>query len=343
MDFSRFVGIDVGKAELHAAVLGPKSRDYLLDGAYDHDTPGISSLVRALGDPGNVLVVVENSGRLCERLVFVLHAEGFFVWLCTPNALAQGTLGMNRLKDDPHDARQLALLARTYREQAVQWAPDDPKVERLRRMRSRRRQLVRDRTRIMNQTASEKAGHAADALVLRQLAQQKALLDNLLADIEKEIEGLVASIPGYARKGKVLASIPSIGKVMATQALILTEGFTKITSPEAFAAFVSTAPYARASGASGRKSRKVSKKGDRRTKAILCCGVVSSATRPKGFWREDYLRLIEEGRHHNDAINVIINKVIRLMFALVMKDETFDKKKYLENRRPKLDRKLQLS
>lgn len=346
MEFTHFIGIDLGKAELHAATLDAAGKACAAPEVHPHTAAGISRLAGAmarLGDPAGVLVVLEDTGRLCERLVAALHAEGFFVWVVPPAALSRGTLGMNRLKDDPYDARQLALVAMTHRRQARRWEPADPDIDRLGRLFAYRRQLVRDRTRLKNRRTSEMDGLRPMDVAIRGYGEQLALLDRQIAGVEAEARALIKANKGIRRMHRILTSIPGVGTQTATRVIAMTGGFKRVASAKALAAFICSAPYAKASGTSGRKSRKVSRKGDRRTKALFCCGIVSTATRARGFWREDYRRMIDSGRHHNSAVNALINKVIRLIYTLVNTDQVFDRKKYLENKRSALDKPLHAS
>jgi transposase len=346
MKFSHFVGIDIGKFEILVGVLASDQFACRKAEQFDYTVKGVSALLSMLdevGTCGELLVLMENTGKYCEKLMAALHGAGHFVWLCSPSVLANGTLGMNRLKDDAYDARQLALVARTYQADARRWEPLSPDVDRMARLWSRRKQLVKDRVRAMNQRTSEMDGFKPEPLFVAQLDAQVTLLSDHIKAVEDQLAGLLKTSEGLRRKTAIMASIPAVGPQIAMRVIIITGAFEKIKTAKALAAFVSSAPYAKSSGTSGRKSRKVSKKGDRRSKSLFCMGVVSTALRPKGFWRQEYLRLLDQGHAHNSAINAIINKIIKLIFKLVETDQKFDKKKYLENKRSAIAKKLHVS
>lgn len=346
MKFSHFVGIDVGKFELLVGVLASDQFQCRKAEQFEYTVKGVTALLSMLdgvGTCGELLVLMENTGKYCEKLIAALHGAGHFVWLCSPVVLSNGTLGMNRLKDDPYDARQLALVAKTYQAEARRWEPLSPDVDRMSRLWARRRQLVKDRVRAMNQRTSEMDGFKPEPLFVAQLDAQVNLLSDHIKVVDDELAALLKSSEALRRKAAIMVSIPAVGSQIAMRVLILTGAFEKIKTAKALAAFISTAPYAKSSGTTGRKSKKVSKKGDRRSKSLFCMGVVSTALRPKGFWRPTYLKLLDQGHSHNSAINVIINKIIKLIFKLVQSDQKFDKKKYLENKRSAIARNLQVS
>jgi transposase len=346
MKFSHFVGIDIGKFEILVGVLGADQLACSKAQAFDYTVKGVSailSLLEETGTCGQLLVLMENTGKYCEKLLAALHGDGHFVWLCSPAVLTNGTLGLNRLKDDPHDARQLALVAKTYQAQALRWEPLTPAVERMSRLWSRRKQLVKDRVRAMNQHTSELDGFKPEPLFLAQLDAQIDLLDEHVKAVECELAALLKTSPDLKRKAAIMTSIPGVGDQISTRVLIITRAFEKIKTPKALASFISSAPFAKTSGTTGRKSRRVSKKGDRRTKSLFYMGVASTALRKDGFWRNEYLRHIEAGHHHNSAINRIINKIINLIFKLVQSDQKFDRKKYIENKQSAIAKMLQLS
>ncbi len=337
MEFKHFIGIDVGKTELCAASIDQAAKAASQALRHPNTREGIEGLIASLAGtaPGEVLVLVENTGSYCELVVETLHAEGFFVWLAAPDILQKGLLKLNRLKDDPHDARMLAMVACTHCKDAVRWEPVPEDVKRLRSLHRRRSQIIRDHTRKCCQLHAESSRAHPDPFIVAQLKEDIKHEGICIQQVNEEINRLAAGSPLIHRLVTLLVSIPGIGRENALNIIIITECFTKIISFKQLAAYICTAPYAKVSGTSGRQSRRVSKVGDRKSKSLLYLGVVSTATRSNGFWHQDYIRYTKAGKHHLVAINNIINKVIKIIYAIVKhKDrKPFDKELYFKNRR----------
>lgn len=336
MGFKYFIGIDVGNSELFEARIDTKAACSSQAVCHKNNDEGIKGLLERLGKLGckrsSVLVLIENTGSYCERVTASLGKAGFYVWLAAPNILEKGLLKLNRLKDDPHDARMLAMAARTHQAEAVKWQPGHPDVEELRDLQQRRDQIVEDRKRKLNQLHAQNSRLAPNALTIKQLKAGIEADNAMEKEVKDCIKALEKTSETIRKQLKSLKSIPGIGQQNAIHIIISTKGFTKFKHHKQFAAHVCTAPYARSSGSSGSKVRRTSKKGDRKAKARLYMAILATTTRKKGFWKDDYLRYIGQGKHHLMAINNIINKVIKLVFTIAPKGKTFDKDLYLKNR-----------
>jgi transposase len=344
MEFKYFMGIDIGKTDLFAAVIEGASKATPAPQRYANTSEGIEQLIASQDGrvPGEVLVLIENTGHYGELLIETLHAKGFFVWLEAPNVLQKGLLKLNRLKDDPHDARMLASMARTHRDDAVRWEPAPADVQLLRDLHRRRSQIIRDRTRKYNQLHAENSRPRPNQVFVDQFKAGIKFDDDMVKQVNTEIDRLVASSQLIKRLIALLVSIPAIGRENALNIIIITECFTKIVGFKQLAAYICTAPYAKVSGTSGRQSRRVSKIGDRKSKSKLYLGVMSTATKPKGFWYKEYIHYLAKDKPHLVAVNNIINKIIKIIYALVKANKPFDKEFYI-NRRLSTGQNLHLS
>jgi transposase len=163
-------------------------------------------------------------------------------------------------------------------------------------------------------------------------ADLKAYLSQAVRQVEQQVRRLIASDPSLRRMQAVLLSIPGIGPVTSTHLLAVTDRFTRFPGPKAFACFVGTAPFPNQSGSSKNPKARLSKKAYQPLKAELHQGALSVSR--KGLFFHDFYQHLKEQKHHHLAIiNRIINQMINLAFTLIQKDQLFDKKTYLSNKK----------
>ena len=115
-------------------------------------------------------------------------------------------------------------------------------------------------------------------------------------------------------------SIPGVGKVLSWMTIIKTEGFSKFTDPRKFACFAGVVPFEHRSGTSVFRKPKVSRFADKQLKSILHLAAMS-AIRFENDLRKYYIKKVEEGKNKMSVLNVIRNKIIHRMFA-VIKNQT---------------------
>ncbi|WP_231372780.1 transposase [Aureivirga sp. CE67] len=147
--------------------------------------------------------------------------------------------------------------------------------------------------------------------------------EKVIREFNKQIEKLEKEMQEIILKNKqlklnfyLLNSIKGVGEKTAITMLIFTDNFTKFESSRKFASYCGIAPFPHISGSSVRGKNKVSHLANKSIKSILnMCAINAIQYNPeiKAF----YERRIKKGKNKMSTINIIRNKLISRMFAII--------------------------
>jgi len=121
---------------------------------------------------------------------------------------------------------------------------------------------------------------------------------------------------------KLLQTIPGIGKVVATNLLITTKGFTILTDLRKLACYMGIAPFPYQSGSSINYRSRVSKLGDHKLKALLNLSAWNAIRSVKSL-KEFFERKVAQGKHKLSAINAIRNKLLAIVLSVIRRNQPF--------------------
>jgi transposase len=199
-----FVGIDVAKEKLDLARSDVGAVETLAN-----DPAGIGQVVATLGAARPVLIVVEATGGLERMLVAALLDADLPVALANPGRVRHFARGIGILaKTDRIDARVLMEFARRGEPRLLK-KHSQIRTE-LAALVACRRQLLHVRTEQSNRrgtTTSKPALRAIDAVL--------KTVDRQILELDRQIAKLIESDDDLDRDGKLLASVPGVGVVLA--------------------------------------------------------------------------------------------------------------------------------
>ncbi|WP_043282413.1 IS110 family transposase, partial [Burkholderia humptydooensis] len=149
----------------------------------------------------------------------------------------------------------------------------------------------------------------AATIVMPRLAQQLAALRKQRDEIAAEVERLVLAHPLWP----VLTSMPGVG--VRTAARLLTEVAQKAFATAAhLAAYAGLAPVTRRSGSSIRGEHP-SRRGNKVLKRALFLSAFAALRDPVS--RAYYLRKIQQGKRHNQALIALARRRCDVLFAML--------------------------
>jgi len=102
------------------------------------------------------------------------------------------------------------------------------------------------------------------------------LLDKKLKELETEISKRIKAEKQLHEKKDLLCSVPGVGEQIANQMLIITRGFTMFSEWRKFSCYAGLAPFKHCSGTSIKGRTKVSKIANKKIKALLTMGALTS-------------------------------------------------------------------
>lgn len=307
---SRWIGIDVSKAQLDVAVL--ETGEFWSAG---NNAMGIAKTVERLKGMTPERVVVESTGGLERQIVRELLTNGVAVSLVNPQRVREFARSAGILaKTDRLDASMLARFGQAVKPIPTQLPSEEQQL--LSALITRRRQLIDNRTAESNRLlSSHEAMRPGIEAHLTWLNEQIALLDT-------EIELSIQDHPDFQAKDQVLRSVPGIGPV--TSAILIAD-LPELGQHDrkVIASLVGVAPF---NNDSGRHRGKRRVKGGRSSIRTVLYMATISATRYNPIIKAFYEHLLKQGKLKKVAIVACMRKLLTILNAMVRDMEPWQAK-----------------
>lgn len=232
MDATLIVGIDVSKAELVVAGLGPIT-------TYTNDLAGRHRLSTQLKRQPLRLVVMEATGGYERGMLEACWRQHLPVCRVNPRQVRDYAKSQQRLaKTDALDATILVEFGQFL---AAQPPPPPERLE-LADLQARRQDLIALRT--AEQNRLQQTAHRVITSSIQRVIKQ---LTTELTNMDTAIEAIIARSPTLAAQATVLATMPGVGQQTVRLLLALLPELGQ-ASPRQLAALVGIAPMNRDSG-----------------------------------------------------------------------------------------------
>jgi len=287
---------------------------------------GFNELIRWLQklniDISETMIVMEHTGLYSYCFENFLHQHQ--IVFCKISALEiKKSIGLVRGKTDRLDAARIAEYGYERQGRLIVDKPLSNDLKRLQVLHSTYQRLVRHRAALINALKEYKhIGIAEKDLIIQTQRQLIKNFDKQIKKLMSEIEMVINRQPALNQNFRLLQSIKGIGKVLALTVIIKTHNFTRFINARKFACFCGTAPFDHSSGTSIRKKPRVSHLADKQMKTLLDLSAKSAIQYDKEL-REYYLRRTQNGKSKMSTINVIRNKIVYRMFAVVKRQTPF--------------------
>ena len=323
MEIKEIVGIDMSKKTFDGYIHLKGIHE-----AFENTVAGFRKfkkwLQKHLGkDLSAVRVVLEFTGHYTYQLEEYMHREGMFFSKASGLAIKR-SLGLVRGKDDKIDAKRIAEYGSEKRAKLKVFPRQDKTLFVLKNLISLRDKLVREKAGYVVRLKEMQACldiSAGDIL----LKVQQTMIDVIAKQVEKlnnEIQGLLNQDEAIGRNYGLLTSIKGIGPVLATYVIAYTNNFTRFDNARQFACYVGIAPFPYKSGTSIRGKTKVSPLANRKIKSILYL-CASTAIQHNDELKAFYERRIKAGKNEMSTLNVIRNKIVSRMFAVIREQQPY--------------------
>jgi transposase len=283
---------------------------------------------------------IENAAGLGRRLAQPLMAAGERVVDVQPKLAARvrllGTEATN--KNDPHDARSVAVAARRAPTLRAVSAEDHTAVMRLgvrrhRELSQARCQLVcglhamlRDLvpggigeviyaskvSRLLDNVEPDGAVAAARHQLAGELLEDLRRLDGQLSDCKKRLASVVAA------SGTTATDVFGVGPVVAATVLGITGDIGRLANRDRFAAFNATAPVEVSSGP--RKFYRLSRRGNRQLNHAIHIAAVTQIRHRHSPGRAYHDRKITQGKTPKEAIRALKRRISDALYARIVAD-----------------------
>jgi transposase len=311
------LGVDVSKETLDAYLHIAESHQQ-----FDNNLEGFKAMISWARKTGSVrlselLICFEHTGIYGMQLAAYLEKRKLF-YCMVPALEIKRSLGMVRGKDDKVDSRRIAQYAHLRRETIKQTKLPSLLLQKLKQLLSLRGNMVTQRAGYKAKFGELKRVYKKSELKVLLETQEKLIreLSRSIDKVEAEIIALINSNPEVKRVYKLITSIKGIGPIVATNLIVVTQCFTTFENSRKLACYCGVAPFKKRSGSSLKSRSRVSHYANKKLKSLLNLAA-SSATQARGEMKTYYDRRIEAGKSKMSTLNIVRNKLLHRVFAVV--------------------------
>lgn len=292
----------------------------------ENTTTGFSQMLKWI-DHQNItlaetMVVMEHTGLYSFCFEDFLHQQQLA--FAKVNALAiKRSLGLVRGKSDKIDAARIASYGYEKKDKLNADLPTDKPFKSLQLLYVARERMVRQRAAVICVIKEYRNIHIAESdMLIKSQLQLVKNFDTQINKVENRIKLIIDQQEPLKKNFCLLQSIKGVGKVLALAAIIKTHNFSRFANARKFACFCGTAPFEHTSGSSIRGRTKVSSLADKQMKTLLDLSAKSAIQYDKEL-KAFYFRRTENGKSKMSTINIVRNKILYRMFAVIKRQTPF--------------------
>jgi transposase len=326
MYFSQFIGVDISKDTLDAAVYPAKDKkmDFL---HFDNTQKGLTVMMSWLKRRGikttEMVICAEHTGVYTNPLIEFADKKGLALSLNSPLDIKH-SMGIARGKNDVIDASRIAEYAYSHKDKLKLYEKPSDNIKKLQYLLTERRQYMRQRTALINLDCA--MGKYGTSETRSRSESAKKHCEKLVKKVEDQMLAIIYSDPDVKRNYDLVSSVKGIGLINAINTIVYTNNFKAFETPRRYACYIGVAPFDHTSGTSVKGRTQVSKICRTQQKAELSMAARSAIVSDPGL-RKYYLRKMKEKGGGKDAHGVVLNavkfKIILRMFAVVRSGEPY--------------------
>ena len=317
MNFKEFIGIDISKLKFDVRIHSNKKSE-----KFENNDDGFQQLVEMIKanssyQKDEILFAFEHTGIYSLPLAVFLTANNYHFTLLSGLEIKR-SMGIQRGKDDNIDAKRIAEYAYEKREKIKPTTLPAKEIIKIRQLLTLRDRLVKQRAGYLKDEKENKQflKSSENQVLFDVIDKTLAFFDQQIETVEKELDKMVKNNDTIKQQYDLITSIDGVGKVTALYMIVLTNAFQSFDDWRKFASYAGTAPFPYKSGTSIKGKTKVSQLANKKIKALLnmCArSAVTCNTELKIY----YKKRVEQNENKMSAMNIIRNKLLARIFAVV--------------------------
>lgn len=323
MKISDTVGIDVSKNTIDVRVHSSQAYSQ-----FENSKKGYQKMCKWAYRNSNVpetelLFVFEHTGLYSYKLSVFLNEKNV-LFSIVPGLEIKRSLGISRGKDDKVDATKIARYAYRLRDEIKPFVMPSEDLIKLKQLLTLRDRLVKQRAGFKGSLKEQEKilGKKENGILFKTQRYMIKHLTKQIEILESEMDNIIGNNEKLKKQYELILSIKSIGPQTALFIIVYTEGFTKFTDARKFASYCGIAPFPNVSGISVRGKTKVNNLANKKIKSLLdqCAkNAIIHNLEMKNY----YNKRIENGKHKMSTINIIRNKLLARIFAVVKRESPY--------------------
>ena len=319
MEVKDVVGIDVSKLENEARV--HSSQEVL---TFDNNIKGFKKLISWVSnksklDTKQILFAFEHTGLYSFPLSLFL-AENNYSYVLLPGLELKRSMGITRGKNDKIDAKRIAKYTFEKRESIKPYEMPIEEVLQIKRLLTLRDRLVRQRAGYKASLGEYKHFLIKNDNTVLFDTQENMIkhMSKQVVRVEKELYKIILGNDNLKKMYDLIISIKGVGPQTALFLIAYTNGFTRFATWRKFASYCGIAPFPYQSGTSIWGRTKVNNLANKKIKSLLDLCAKSSIQFNMEM-KIYYEKRTEEGKSKMGTINIIRNKILSRIFAVVQR------------------------
>lgn len=286
---------------------------------YDNDINGFKQLTAWFKSlkmtPADMIICMEATGVYGELLCHYLYDHGYNVAVDPPLKVKRA-FQVSGHKTDAVDSLQIAEYAIRFYDSLNIWEPREAIVEKVKAMLTTRELLVRHRTAQKNARTAFKRKQVIAVSAITVLEKEIESLSESITVLEREMSALISSHPQMRQIVDMLKTVPGVQELLASNILVLTNGFKLNKSGKELASYIRIAPFRFESGKSVQRKAKSPKHGPAIPRKLLHLAARTITTHNPRF-KAYYLQKQLEGKDSYLIYNNVANKLLKIMCAMI--------------------------
>ena len=323
-----YIGIDIAAESFTATISTEPGKAFAGPKAFDNNIVGFQKLLEWFEKDeihlGTNIICMEATGVYGERLCYFLEAKAYKISVEHPLKVKRA-FDQSGHKNDAVDSLQIAEYAYRFFDELVGWKPREETVEKIKTLLSTRELFVRQKTANSNALKALNRKQIQTPLANETFKETVKKLEENIAVIEREIEGLIKQDPKLQHGMNITVSAPGVGLLLGSHLLVLTDGFTRNLNHKRLASYLRICPFERQSGTSVVSKARSKPHGPSIVRKLLYLAALSLRSHNPQF-KKYFLRKCKEGKSKRLVINNIENRLLKVICAMIRDD-----KPYIEN------------
>jgi transposase len=329
MKYKGYVGIDVSKNTLDAVCVekGKRKGVHLI---ISNDTKGFKELFKWLNKTlkyksKEILFCMEHTGIYTYKIASFLSEKELDFSLENPLQIKR-SMGITRIKNDKADALLIAKYAMRHLDSLKLYKLPLKAIDKLKHLIAYRERLIKSK-RAMKVASNELVKCVEkenSSFISKETNSLLKVLESKIKNVDIEIMDTINSVKELKTNYDLILSVGGVGPAVAMNVIAYTNNFTSFQNARQFACYSGIAPFEHTSGISLKGKTRISNLANKKMKSLIGIGACSAIQHDPEL-KKYYHRRIDEGKNPLSTINVIRNKIVSRMFAVVKRGTPFVK------------------